>query len=88
MDVWRLCEVGDVLGDVLISDVLTGWAKFKAQRCTETGAGDGRSLPSDATGGDQPCRPRARLSCACHSAPRERGRSANFCNRTAAHLSC
>jgi integrase len=34
MDVWRLGELGDVLGDVPISDVLTGWAKFKAQRCT------------------------------------------------------
>jgi hypothetical protein len=33
MDVWRLGEVGDVLGDVLISDVLTRWARFKAQRC-------------------------------------------------------
>jgi integrase len=33
MDVWRLGELGDMLGDVAISDVLTGWAKFKAQRC-------------------------------------------------------
>jgi integrase len=33
MDIWRLGELGDVLGDVPVSDVLTGWAKFKAQRC-------------------------------------------------------
>jgi integrase len=34
MDVWRLGELGDVLGDVPVSDVLTGWARFKAKRCT------------------------------------------------------
>ena len=34
MDVWRLGELGDALGDVPVSDVLTGWARFKAQRCT------------------------------------------------------
>jgi integrase len=34
MDVWRLGELGDVLGDMPISDVLTGWANFKAERCT------------------------------------------------------
>ena len=34
MDVWRLGELGDVLGDMPVSDVLTGWARFKAKRCT------------------------------------------------------
>ena len=34
MDVWRLGELGDVLGDVPVSDVLSGWAVFKAKRCT------------------------------------------------------
>jgi integrase len=33
MDVWRLGELGDVLGDVPISDLRAGWARFKAQRC-------------------------------------------------------
>jgi integrase len=32
--VWRLGELGDVLGDVPISNVLTGWARFKGKRCT------------------------------------------------------
>jgi integrase len=34
MHVWRLGELGDVLGDVPISDVLSGWAVFKTKRCT------------------------------------------------------
>jgi integrase len=34
MDVWRLGELGSVLGDVPIADVLLGWSRFKAERCS------------------------------------------------------
>jgi hypothetical protein len=33
MDIWRVGELGDVLGDVPLSDVLAGWQAFKARRC-------------------------------------------------------
>lgn len=33
MDIWRLGELGDILGEVTIADVLAGWNRFKTQRC-------------------------------------------------------
>lgn len=33
MDIWRLGELGAVLGDVPIADALAGWSRFKAERC-------------------------------------------------------
>jgi integrase len=33
-DVWRLVQLGLVLGDVPIADALAGWSRFKAERCT------------------------------------------------------
>jgi integrase len=33
MDVWRLGELGEVLGDVTIARVLDGWSDFQQQRC-------------------------------------------------------
>jgi integrase len=33
MDVWRLGELGQILGDVPVADVLAGWSRFMAERC-------------------------------------------------------
>lgn len=33
MDVWRLGELGSVIGDVIVADVLSGWSSFKSGRC-------------------------------------------------------
>jgi integrase len=33
MDVWRVGELNDVLGDFAINDALAGWSRFKQQRC-------------------------------------------------------
>jgi hypothetical protein len=88
MDVWRLGELGDILGDVPISHVLTGWAKFKAQRCVGLAPGTVDRF-------------RATLQAAINYAACEHGfqepaiphrvsaaDAQSFCNRTAAHLSC
>jgi integrase len=34
MDLWRLGELGAALGDVPVADVLAGWSRFKAERCS------------------------------------------------------